>query len=75
MTKIKHIISLTLLLVTMVAHATTFRVQAPTKVEVGGKFRVEYVLEGAEGTNPSLPQLNGAKLLYGPSVSTSMSMT
>ena len=75
MTKIKHIISLTLLLVTMVAHATTFRVQAPTKVEVGGKFRVEYVLKGAEGTNPSLPQLNGAKLLYGPSVSTSMSMT
>lgn len=75
MTKIKHIISLALLLVTMVAHATTFRVQAPTKVEVGGKFRVEYVLEGAEGTNPSLPQLDGAKLLYGPSVSTSMSMT
>lgn len=59
----------------MTAHATSFRVQAPTKVEVGGKFKVEYVLEGAEGTSPSFPQLEGANLLYGPSVSTSMSMT
>lgn len=75
MTKIKHIILLSILLATMAAHAATFRVQAPTRVEVGGKFRVEYVLEGAEGTNPSLPQLNGARLLYGPSASTSMSMT
>ena len=60
---------------TLAAHAATFRVQAPTRVEVGGKFRVEYVLDGAEGTNPSFPQLDGATLLYGPSVSTSMSMT
>ena len=75
MTKIRHIISLALLLAMMTAHATSFRVQAPTKVEVGGKFKVEYVLEGSEGTNPSFPQLEGANLLYGPSVSTSMSMT
>ncbi|MBP5688370.1 MAG: protein BatD [Muribaculaceae bacterium] len=75
MIKIRHIISLTLLLATLAAHAATFRVQAPTRVEVGGKFRVEYVLEGAEGINPSFPQLDGATLLYGPSVSTSMSMT
>ncbi|MBO4722487.1 MAG: protein BatD [Muribaculaceae bacterium] len=75
MTKIRHIISIILLLAALAANAATFRVQAPSKVEVGGKFRVEYVLEGAEGTNPSFPQLDGATLLYGPSVSTSMSMT
>ncbi len=75
MTKTRLIIALALLLATATTHAATFRVQAPTKVEVGGKFRVEYVLEGAEGSNPSFPQLDGANLLYGPSVSTSMSMT
>lgn len=75
MTKIRHIIAIAFLLSTLAAHAVTFQVHAPTKVEVGGKFRVEYVLDGAEGSNPSFPQLDGAKLLYGPSVSTSMSMS
>lgn len=75
MTKIKHIILIALLLTTLVSHAATFHVQAPTKVEAGSKFRVEYVLEGGEGESPSFPSLGGAKLLYGPAVSTSMSMT
>ena len=71
----RHIISLALLLTTLVASAVTFRVQAPSRVEAGGKFRIEYVLDGAEGSNPSFPHLDGANLLYGPSISTSMSMT
>lgn len=76
MTKIRYIFSLALLLASVVTHAAvTFRVHTPTKVEVGSKFRVEYVLEGAEGSNPSFPPLNGVTLLYGPAVSTSMSTT
>ena len=72
---LRYILSLSLLLAVSTAHAVSFRVQAPTRVEVGGNFRVEFVLEGAEGSNFSNPHLDGANLLYGPTVSTSMSMT
>ena len=76
MNKLRHIIVFILLLTATISQAATFRVQAPTEVEAGKKFRVEYVLEGGEGTNPSFPQsMEGAQLLYGPTVSTSMSMT
>lgn len=76
MNNLRHITTLSLLLVAIAAQAATFRVQAPTEVEAGKKFRVEYVLDGSEGSNPSIPQsIEGAQLLYGPSVSTSMSMS
>lgn len=76
MNNLRHIIVFTLLLIATAAQAASFRVQAPTEVEAGKKFRVEYVLDGGEGTNPSFPQgMDGAQLLYGPTVSTSMSMT
>ena len=72
---LKYILSLILISGLGLAHAATFRVQAPTRVAVGGKFRVEYVLDGEEGGTPSLPSINGARLLYGPTESTSMSTT
>lgn len=71
----RHILSLALLLATFMTQAATFRVQAPSQVAAGGKFRVEFILDGAEGSNLSIPDLAGAKLLYGPEVSTSMSMS
>lgn len=75
MNKIRHIIPLALLLATITVQAATFRVQAPSQVAAGGKFRVEFILDGAEGSNLSIPDMPGAKLLYGPEVSTSMSMS
>ena len=61
------------IIATVTATAATFRVQAPSQVAAGGKFRIEFILEGADGTNLTLPELSGAELLYGPEVSTSMS--
>lgn len=64
-----------MLFATIVATAATFRVQAPSQVAAGGKFRVEFILEGADGSGLSIPDLEGAELLFGPEVSTSMSTT
>jgi len=75
MNKNRYFISLALLLAAFMAQAASFRVQAPRQVVAGGKFRVEFVLDGSEGTNLSIPNLAGAELLYGPEVSTSMNMS
>lgn len=76
MIKKRHITTLALLLLTTIAtQAATFRVQAPSQVAAGGKFRIEFILDGAEGSNLSIPDLAGAELLYGPEVSTSMSVS
>ena len=63
------------MLVAMAASAASFRVQAPSQVAAGGVFRVEFVLDGADGSSLSLPDFEGMQLLYGPEVSTSMSMS
>ena len=75
MNKKIFISSILLLIVAIATQAASFRVQAPSQVVAGGKFRVEFILDGADGTNLSIPQLEGAELLYGPEVSTSMSMS
>ena len=54
--------------------AATFRVQAPTQVVAGEKFDVRYVLD-ADGPTPNIPPLEGARLLYGPTVATSSSVS
>ena len=73
--KSKYLLSSLLLIWAFTVNAASFRVKAPTKVSVGGKFKIEFILEGAEGSNPSIPDLEGAKLLYGPTESSSMSTT
>lgn len=75
MVRKRLLISLALLMATIAAQAASFRVQAPSQVAAGGKFRVEFVLDGAEGSNPTFPNLEGAELLFGPEVSTSMSIS
>ncbi|MDE7410486.1 MAG: BatD family protein [Paramuribaculum sp.] len=53
--------------------ATSFSVNAPGHVSVGDKFSVTYRLRDGEGTSLKVPQINGCRLLYGPSTSTSQS--
>lgn len=53
--------------------AATFKVDAPRQVIQGNKFNITYVLENASGSAFKSPDVNGCKLLYGPSVSESMS--
>lgn len=48
-------------------------VNPPGRVAVGQKFSITYRLKNGEGTSLKVPQINGCKLLYGPSTSTSQS--
>ena len=70
----KRIINIAILLLTVVAaHATSFTVEAPRQVVEGSKFNVTFVLSNGEGSNFTPPEVSGAKLIYGPSVSHSYS--
>ena len=70
----KRIINIVILLLTVVvAHAASFTVEAPSQVVEGNKFNVTFVLSNGEGSNFTPPEVSGAKLIYGPSVSHSYS--
>lgn len=70
----KRIINLALMLLTVVAvRAASFTVEAPRQVVEGNKFNVTFVLNNGEGSNFTPPEVSGAKLIYGPSVSHSYS--
>ena len=68
-----YLIILALFSAFSLAQAASFRVQAPSQVEQGSNFKVEFILDGADGANPSIPQLDGVQLLVGPEVYTRMS--
>ena len=70
----KRIVSIALLILTvMTATAASFTVEAPRQVIEGNKFNVTFVLKNGEGSNFTPPEVTGAKLIYGPSVSHSYS--
>jgi hypothetical protein len=70
----KRIINIAFLLLTaLVMQATSFSVEAPRQVVEGNKFNVTFVLNNGEGSNFVPPEVSGAKLIYGPSVSHSYS--
>ncbi len=70
----KRIIYIAILLLTaVVAQAASFTVEAPRQVVEGNKFNVTFVLNNGEGSSFSPPEVTGAKLIYGPSVSHSYS--
>ena len=71
----KRIINIAILLLTavMAAQAASFTVEAPRQVVEGNKFNVTFVLNNGEGSSFTPPEVTGAKLIYGPSVSHSYS--
>ena len=70
----KQIINIAILLLTaLAAQAASFTVEAPSQVVEGNKFNVTFVLKNGEGSNFTPPEVSGAKLIYGPSVSHSYS--
>ena len=70
----KRIINIAILLLTvMVSQAASFSVEAPHQVVEGNKFNVTFVLSNGEGSSFVPPEVTGAKLIYGPSVSHSYS--
>lgn len=48
----------------------SFTVNPPRQVIEGNKFNVTFRLKNAEGSNISAPEIEGCKLLFGPSTST-----
>ena len=71
----KRIINIAILLLTtvMAVQAASFTVEAPRQVVEGNKFNVTFVLNNGEGSSFTPPEVTGAKLIYGPSVSHSYS--
>ncbi len=70
----KRIINIAILLLTVLAaQAVSFTVEAPRQVVEGNKFNVTFVLNNGEGSSFTAPEVSGAKLIYGPSVSHSYS--
>ena len=53
--------------------AASFTLNAPSQVPVGEKFSVTYSLVDAEGDDLNAPQIEGCKLIFGPSTSYSSS--
>ena len=66
-------IAVLLLITVMTVNAVTLTVEAPSRVVEGNKFNVTFVLANSEGSNFTPPEVTGAKLLFGPSVSQSYS--
>ena len=71
----KRIINIVIMLLAIVAaaQAASFTVEVPRQVVEGNKFNVTFVLKNGEGSNFTPPEVSGAKLIYGPSVSHSYS--
>ena len=70
----KRIINLIVMFLTVaIVQAASFTVEAPRQVVEGNKFNVTFVLNNGEGSGFTPPEVSGAKLIYGPSVSHSYS--
>lgn len=55
------------------ADGETFTVSAPSTVEAGGKFRVQFTVNTQDVTNFTAPDLKGFEVIYGPTTSRSSS--
>ncbi len=53
---------------------TTIRLSAPSAVEVGDKFRVQFTVNSQSGTNFTPPSFEGLDVIYGPSTSSQSSI-
>lgn len=74
MRRILSYIVFTLLSITSVlADNVVMRVSAPSTVEAGEKFRVQYIVNTSSATNFSTPDFEGLDVIYGPSTSTESS--
>lgn len=61
-------------LLSVTADDVTFTTSAPSVVEAGDKFRVQFTLNTQDAQNFSAPDFKGFEVIYGPSASTSSSI-
>lgn len=74
MKRLLHIFLWMLLSVSAFADGdVTFRVSAPSTVEAGGKFRVQFTVNTQNVSNFSAPDFKGFEVIYGPATSSQSS--
>lgn len=71
--KIFTIFLFTILAIQVLAD-TTFRLSAPSAVEVGDKFRVQFTVNSQGGSHFTPPSFEGFDVIYGPSTSSQSSV-
>ena len=73
MKRLIHIIVLVFLSVSVWADEVSFRASAPSTVEAGGKFRVQFTVNTQNVSGFSAPDFKGFEVIYGPATSSQSS--
>ena len=73
MKRLFHIFILVCISVSVFADEVSLRVSAPSTVEVGGKFRVQFTVNTQNVSHFSAPDFKGFEVIYGPATSSQSS--
>ncbi len=73
MKRLLHIFILVCISVSVFADEVSLRVSAPSTVEVGGKFRVQFTVNTQNVSHFSAPDFKGFEVIYGPATSSQSS--
>ncbi len=73
MKRLLHILILVAFSVSAFADEVSLRVSAPSTVEVGGKFRVQFTVNTQNVSHFSAPDFKGFEVIYGPATSSQSS--
>ena len=73
MKRLLHILILVAISVSAFADEVSLRVSAPSTVEVGGKFRVQFTVNTQNVSHFSAPDFKGFEVIYGPATSSQSS--
>ncbi len=73
MKRLLHILILVAFSVSTFADEVSLRVSAPSTVEVGGKFRVQFTVNTQNVSHFSAPDFKGFEVIYGPATSSQSS--
>ncbi len=73
MKRLLHIFILVCISISVFADEVSLRVSAPSTVEVGGKFRVQFTVNTQNVSHFSAPDFKGFEVIYGPATSSQSS--
>ena len=73
MKRLLHLLICVCISVSVLADEVSFRVSAPSSVEAGGKFRVQFTVNTQNVSGFSAPDFRGFEVIYGPATSSQSS--
>ena len=73
MKRLLHLLICVCISVSVLADEVSFRVSAPSSVEAGGKFRVQFTVNTQNVSGFSAPDFKGFEIIYGPATSSQSS--